>query len=45
MEAAPLGAAYDRAAFLDERHRMMQNWADYLDDLRERRGIVPLQAA
>ena len=32
--AGPLGAAYDRAAFLDERRRMMQDWADYLDALR-----------
>lgn len=32
--AGPLGAAYDRAAFLDERKRMMQAWADYLDTLR-----------
>ena len=24
-------AAYDRAAFLDERKKMMQKWADYLD--------------
>ncbi len=29
-----LGAAYDRAAFLDERKAMMQAWADYLDKLR-----------
>lgn len=25
--------AYDRAQFLDERRRMMQKWADYLDGL------------
>jgi hypothetical protein len=24
-------AAYDRAAFLDERIKMMQKWADYLE--------------
>lgn len=28
-----LGAAYDRAQFLDERRKMMQDWADYLDSL------------
>lgn len=28
-----LGAAYDRAKFLKERHKMMQKWADYLDRL------------
>lgn len=42
--AGPLGAAYDRAAFLDERKAMMQAWADYLDALRERRNVVPLRA-
>lgn len=31
--AGPLGAAYDRAQFLNERRRMMQAWADYLDSL------------
>ncbi len=28
-------AAYNRAQYLDERRRMMQSWADYLDVLRE----------
>ena len=27
--------AYDRAEFLDERRKMMQEWADYLDKLRQ----------
>lgn len=43
--AGPLGAAYDRAAFLDERKAMMQAWADYLDQLRGRRNVIPLRAA
>lgn len=29
----PLGEAYDRTQFLDERKIMMQDWADYLDSL------------
>ncbi|RZU46828.1 integrase [Fluviicoccus keumensis] len=29
-----LGAAYNRTKFLDDRRRMMQVWADYLDELR-----------
>lgn len=29
----PLGEAYDRTQFLDERKKMMQDWADYLDGL------------
>ena len=32
--SGPLGAAYDRAQFLDERRKMMQAWADYLDGLK-----------
>ena len=31
----PNGRAYNRTAHLPERHKMMQEWADYLDDLRE----------
>ena len=30
----PLGRAYNRTSHLPERKRMMQRWADYLDDLR-----------
>ncbi|NKF24523.1 tyrosine-type recombinase/integrase [Solimonas marina] len=43
--AGPLGAAYDRAAFLEERKAMMQAWADYLDTARERRKVVAMRAA
>ena len=31
----PLGRAYNRTSFIDERTKMMQVWADYLDDLRD----------
>lgn len=31
VPANKVDAAYDRAKFLDERHVMMQKWADYLD--------------
>jgi integrase len=31
----PLGRAYNRTAHLPERHKMMQTWADYLDQLRQ----------
>ena len=31
----PLGRAYNRTAFIDERTNMMQVWADYLEDLRD----------
>jgi len=30
----PLGRAYNRTSHLAERKRMMQVWADYLDDLK-----------
>ncbi|TSE35159.1 tyrosine-type recombinase/integrase [Tepidimonas charontis] len=33
----PLGRAYNRTKYLDERRCMMQAWADYLDGLREGR--------
>jgi len=31
-----LGAAYDRAEFVAQRRAMMNEWADYLDALRDR---------
>ena len=33
-KGGPLGAAYDRAAFVAQRRQMMQAWADFLDDQR-----------
>jgi integrase len=33
-EPNAIRAAYNRAAYLDERRRMLQEWADYLDGLR-----------
>jgi integrase len=30
----PLGRAYNRTTHLEDRHKMMQKWADYLDELR-----------
>lgn len=43
--SGPLGAAYDRAAYLPERRKLMQAWADYLDTLREARNVFALRAA
>jgi len=31
-----VSAAYNHALYLDQRARMMQEWADYLDDIRQR---------
>jgi integrase len=42
----PLGRAYNRTAHLVERKRMMQAWADYLDQLREEtKKVVPIRRA
>ena len=30
----PNGRAYNRTSFLDERTKMMQAWADYLDEIK-----------
>jgi len=30
--------AYDRAEFLEDRRKMMQEWADYIDNLRNANG-------
>ncbi|WP_272993701.1 hypothetical protein [Porticoccus hydrocarbonoclasticus] len=41
------GPAYNRTRHLEQRRRMMQTWADYLDRLR-REGVnnmVPFKAA
>ena len=39
----PNGRAYDRTTFLEDRHEMMQAWADYLDDLKNGAVIVPFE--
>jgi integrase len=38
----PLGRAYNRAQFLDQRRDMMTKWADYLDRLRQGAEVVPI---
>ena len=38
----PNGRAYNRTAFLPERHQMMQQWADYLDQLKAGDAVIPL---
>lgn len=37
-----LGRAYNRTKHLKQRHRMMQIWADYLDNLKTEVKIIPL---
>lgn len=38
----PNGRAYNRTAHLDERKKMMQLWADYLDGLKAVAKVIPL---
>lgn len=41
----PLGSAYDRSEYLDQRRQMMQTWADYLDKLRQGAEVIQLKTA
>ena len=43
-KSGPLGSAYDRAEYLEQRRLMMQTWADYLDKLRHGAEVIPLRA-
>lgn len=36
------GQAYNRTSFLPERVKLMQAWADYLDELREGGKVIPM---
>jgi len=40
----PLGRAYNRTTYLSERQKMMQLWADYLDNLKKEGGkVIPMK--
>jgi integrase len=39
----PLGRSYNRTQHLDERRKMMQKWADYLDGLKEGAKVIPFK--
>lgn len=41
----PLGSAYDRAEYQQQRQQMMQTWADYLDKLRIGADVIQLRTA
>src|SRR6516164_11844986 len=45
QERNEVRAAYNRAQRLDERCKMMQAWADYLDGLRAGENVVPFRMA
>jgi integrase len=40
-----LGSAYDRAEYQQQRQKMMQTWADYLDKLRVGADVIQLRKA
>ena len=44
-KSGPLGSAYDRAEFMDQRRMMMSVWADYLDKLRIGADVIQFKAA
>ncbi|WOP14507.1 tyrosine-type recombinase/integrase [Ottowia sp. SB7-C50] len=43
-KAGPLGMAYDRAQYMNQRRDMMKKWANYLDKLRKGADVVKLRA-
>lgn len=38
-----LGRAYNRTEFVEQRRKMLQTWADYLDKLRDGAEIIPIK--
>jgi len=44
-KSGPLGMAYDRAEYMEQRRSMMLEWANYLDKLRRGADVVQFKAA
>lgn len=44
-KSGPLGMAYDRAEFMEQRRQMMNAWAEYLDQLRVGAQVLKFNAA
>lgn len=44
-KSGPLGMAYDRAEFMEQRRALMQAWADYLDQLKAGAKVIAFKAA
>lgn len=40
----PLGEAYDRTQFLNERIKMMQDWADYVDNVAQGGKVIQMRS-
>jgi len=45
QERDKVSAAYNFATYLPQRRRMMQEWADHLDMLRQGGKVLPFKAA
>ncbi len=45
IEGNKVKAAYNRAKYLIERKKMMQQWADFLDALKENKKLIPFKKA
>jgi len=43
-KTGPLGMAYDRAEFMEQRRQLMVAWADYLDRLRAGADVIELKS-
>ena len=41
----PNGRAYNRTAYLPERRKMMQRWANYLDKLKKGEKVLAINRA
>jgi integrase len=39
----PLGRSYNRTTHIEERRKMMQSWADYLDGLKAGAKVIPIK--
>ena len=44
-KSGPLGCAYDRAEFIEQRRMMMSLWANYLDKLRIGAEVIQFKAS
>ena len=43
VERNKVRAMYNRATYMTDRHEMMQQWADYLSNLRDQNVVVPIR--
>ena len=45
MEKNKVRAAYHRSEYLEERRKMMQGWADYLDGIKAGASVTAIKRA